>query len=65
MTMEELDRVLDRHDVVMRSVLIIVEESGERRRLTRTGDSRDEHEAAPQVGELDGQPAADRALRRS
>src|SRR5580704_19645945 len=44
--MQELDRVLDRDHVLFVLVVDLVEHRGKRRRLTGTGRSRDEHEAA-------------------
>ena len=52
---QELDRVLDRHDVVGARAVHEVDECGERRRLARTGRARDEHEPARELRE-----AADR-----
>ena len=43
---QELDRVLDRHDVVGPRAVDQVDERGERRRLARTGRAGDEHETA-------------------
>ena len=43
---EELDRVLDRHDVLVTGPVDPVDHRGERRRLARAGRARDEHEAA-------------------
>jgi hypothetical protein len=50
--MKELDRVLDRHDVVRPLGVDDVDEPGERRRLTRTGDTGDEDQTPAEVGEL-------------
>ena len=61
---QELDRVLDRHDVhapCSRFTMSI--ERRERRRLARTGRAGDEHEAARQVGELLHRRAAGRGGR--
>ena len=48
----ELDRVLDREDVVGAVAVDLVDHRGERRRLARAGRARDEHEAARRVGQL-------------
>jgi hypothetical protein len=49
---QELDRVLDREDVLAARVVDVVHQRRERRRLARTGRAGDEHEAARLVGEL-------------
>ena len=49
---QELDRVLDREDVLVPGVVDVVEQRGERRRLARAGRPGDEHEPARLVGEL-------------
>ena len=49
---QELDRVLDREDVLVAGVVDVVEQRRERRRLARAGRAGDEHEAARLVGEL-------------
>ena len=49
---QELDRVLDRHDVVVAAAVGQVDQRRERRRLARTGRTGDEHEAARQGGEV-------------
>ena len=49
---QELDRVLDRHDVERLVAVHDVDERGERRALARTGRAGHEDEAARQVGEL-------------
>ena len=48
---QELDRVLDRHDVRRARPVGQVEQRRERRRLTRSGRSGDQHEATRQVCE--------------
>ena len=50
--MEELDRILDREDVLVPRLVDVVEQRGERRRLARAGRAGDEHEAARVVGEF-------------
>ncbi len=49
---EELDRVLDRDDVIGPGVVDLVDDRCECRRLTGAGRSRDEHEAARLLREL-------------
>ena len=49
---QELDRVLDREDVLVPGVVDVVEQRGERRRLAGAGRAGDEHEAARLVREL-------------
>ena len=49
---EELDRVLDREDVLRARAVDAVDQRRERRRLARPGRARDEHEAARHVAEL-------------
>ena len=49
---QELDRVLDREDVLVPRVVDVVEQRGERRRLAGAGRPGDEHEAPRLVGEL-------------
>ena len=49
---EELDRILDRQDVLVAGGLIYVDQRRERRRLARAGRAGDEHEAARLVGEV-------------
>ena len=49
---EELDRVLDRHDVLVARLVDLVDHRGERRRLARAGRARDEHDAARLAREL-------------
>src|SRR5699024_8252729 len=49
---EELDRVLDRHDVLRASPVRAVDDRRERRRLARARRARDENEPARQTGEL-------------
>ena len=44
--MEDLDRVLDRHDVLPPRAIDLVEHRRERRRLARAGGAGDEDEAA-------------------
>src|SRR6188472_3227960 len=46
MHVEELDRILDGHDVLMPGPVDPVHHRGERRGLTGAGRARDEHEAA-------------------
>ena len=48
---EDLDRVLDRDDVLVARAVDVVEHRRERRRLARAGRARDEHEAAVLLGE--------------
>ena len=54
---QELDRVLDRHDVVGARAVDEVDERGERRRLAGTGRAGDEHETARQLRELRRRPS--------
>ena len=49
---EELDRVLDRHDVLVARLVDLVDDRGERRRLAGAGRAGDEHDAARLVREL-------------
>ena len=49
--MQDLDRVLDRHDVLPARAVDLVEHRRERRRLARPGCARDEDEAALLLGE--------------
>ena len=49
--MEDLDRVLDRDDVLVARAVDVVEHRRERRRLARAGRARDEHEPAVLLGE--------------
>src|SRR5207247_5899105 len=49
---EELDRVLDREDVLRPVAVDLVDQRGERRRLTRARRARDEDEPARLLGEL-------------
>ena len=49
---EELDRVLDGHDVLFARGVDLVDDGGQRRRLARAGRARDEHEAARALGQL-------------
>ena len=49
--MEELDRILDRDDVVVPRAVDLVDHRRERRRLARARRARDEHEAARPVCE--------------
>src|SRR5262249_2458992 len=51
MLVEELDRILDRHDVLGARPVDLVDKRSERRRLTRTGRPGDEDEAARLLGE--------------
>ena len=46
MPVQELDRVLDRHDVLLARSVDLVEHRRERRGLARAGGARDEDEAA-------------------
>ena len=48
---QDLDRVLDRHDVTRLVLVDVVDHRGERRRLARAGRAGDEHEAALLLGE--------------
>jgi hypothetical protein len=50
--MEELDRVLDREDVLLPLAVDDVEHRGQRRRLARSGRTGDEDEPARLAGEL-------------
>ena len=50
--MEELDRVLDGDDVLVRLLVRHVDQRGQRRRLARAGGAGDEHEPARQHGQL-------------
>ena len=52
MPVEKLDRILDRQDVLVPESIDVVEERGERRRLTGAGRAGDEDEAARLVGQL-------------
>ena len=49
---QDLDRVLDRHDVPVVVVVDVIDHRAERRRLARAGRSGDEDETALVVGEL-------------
>ena len=49
--MEDLDRILDRDDVLAPRPVDVVEHRGERRRLAGAGRAGDEDEAAPLLGE--------------
>ena len=49
--MEDLDRVLDRDDVLVARAVDVVDHRRERRRLARAGRAGDEHEAAVLLGE--------------
>ena len=49
--MEDLDRILDRDDVLVPRPVDVVEHRRERRRLARAGGAGDEHEAAVLAGE--------------
>ena len=51
---QELDRVLDREDVLVARLVDLVDDRGERRRLARAGRAGDEHEAARLLGEARG-----------
>ena len=55
---QELDRVLDREDVVLALAVDHVDHRRQRRRLARAGRPGDEHEAARLAGELAQRPAA-------
>ena len=48
---QELDRVLDRHDVQRLGPVDDVDERGQGGRLARSGRAGDQHQAAPQLGE--------------
>ena len=48
---EELDRVLDRHDVQRLGPVDDVDQRGQGGRLTRPGRTGDEHQAPPELGE--------------
>ncbi len=49
---DELDRVLDRDDVLARRVVHVVDHRGERGRLSRAGRSREQHDAALLFGQF-------------
>ena len=49
--MQDLDRILDRDDVLVARAVDVVEHRRERRRLARAGRAGDEHEAAVLLGE--------------
>jgi hypothetical protein len=49
---QKLDRVLDREDVLRAVPVDLVDDGGERRRLTGAGRARDENEAARLLGQL-------------
>ena len=49
---QELDRVLDRHDVLVAGLVDLVDHSRQRGRLARAGGPGDEHEAARLAREL-------------
>ena len=51
---QELDRVLDREDVLVARLVDLVDDRGERRRLARARRARDEHDAARLLGERRG-----------
>ena len=61
----ELDRILDREDVVGAVAVDLVDHRRERRRLTRAGRAGDEHEAARLHRELRERERAGRAPRAS
>jgi len=50
--MHELDRVLDRHDVIVPLVVDLVDHGGQRRRLSGPGGSGDQDQPLGPVGEL-------------
>ena len=52
MPVQELDRVLDREDVLVSRPVDVVQERCERRRLAGAGRARDEHETTRLVGKL-------------
>src|SRR4051794_40181373 len=52
MLVHELDRILDREDVVVSFLVDLVDHRRERRRLARSGGTRDEHETAWALGEV-------------
>ena len=63
--MEELDRVLDRHDVLLARRVDDVDQRGERRRLAGAGRARHEHEPARPVRHLrDGRRQPERLQGR-
>ena len=62
---QDLDRVLDRDDVLLPRPVDVVDHRGERRRLSGARRARDEHEAAMLLRQPAGRPAADRASRSS
>ena len=59
----ELDRVLDRDDVLVALAVDLVDHGRERGRLAAAGRAGDQHEAARQLGQLVDRPAAGRARR--
>ena len=60
---DELDRVLDRDDVLLAVAVDPVEHRRERRRLPRTGRARDENESAMLLGQAGRRPLAGRGAR--
>ena len=62
---QDLDRVLDRDDVLLPRAVDVVDHRRERRRLARAGRAGDEHEAAVLVGEALDARRAGRAPRSS
>ena len=48
---DDLDRILDRHDVLAASAIDVVDHGRERRRLARAGRARDEDEPAVLLGQ--------------
>ena len=62
---QELDRVLDRHDVVGAGAVHEVDERGERRRLARTGRAGDEHETARRAWRTGATDVGDRRASSS
>src|SRR3954451_11821627 len=62
---QELDRVLDRHDVLVPRLVDLVDHRRERRRLARAGRPGDEHEAARLLDEVhEDRRQAERLERR-
>jgi len=50
--MDELDRILDRHDVIVALAVDLVDHGGERRRLAGPGRPGHQNEPLGSVGEL-------------
>jgi hypothetical protein len=49
---EQLDRILERHDVALDVLVHVLDQARQRGRLARAGDAGDEHQAAPAQGQL-------------